>query len=649
MSVTEIVQRLDEDTAPKQAAAATDGKPVPAPVTPPQLGEILDAVVGFLCRWVVFQYSEQAIASALWIVHTWVIDAFDFTPYLHVFSAEKRSGKSRLLDVLELLVKNPWRGGGETEAVLFRKIKAKLPTLLSDEIDTVFHATKNDGMDNILRMFNLGFTRGYIVSRCVGTNTKFEIEEFDPFCPKALCGIGRCLPDTVADRALPIELVRQSSEEKAERFRVRDARKLVAGIRTEIQAWAMQPGLVDNLRAARPHIPADMQDRQEEICEPLIAIADLAGGKWPETGRAALVKLCAQEEDASIGVKLLTDLKRIFDETGADRLPTIDILNKLVAIEDDRPWAAWWLDDLKHDKPQKPATKLAKMLKRYKTKEYPIKARVIRVGDETPRGYERADLEPAWERYLPSLTQKAATSATSATYEGENVAPKGDVAASSKRGATQFSEGKSKNVAAVAAVAPLQGMRGETAKHDCVTYTNGRRHLCEDCERSWKAMKTIYPGDWIRLYPDEGQPHWLDALRQAIAKPCEVCEQSLAAEPYMWFHLEDGVAQCPACREEQWWDDGYEIDEFGNPSCWSHEHSREERIAEREHHCGSNAGVWLKSQEGQAWLRDGNADREALKAQFRSRRAGRRAASSMKPGEFLAEATRLFNAKPATH
>jgi hypothetical protein len=100
------------------------------------------------------------------------------------------SGKSRLLDVLELWVKNPWRDSGATEAVLFRKIERDKPTLLSDEIDTVFHSKANDGLQNIRRMVNLGFTRGNKVSRCEGANTKFDIVEFDPFCPKVLCGIG---------------------------------------------------------------------------------------------------------------------------------------------------------------------------------------------------------------------------------------------------------------------------------------------------------------------------------------------------------------------------------------------------------------------------------------------------------------------------
>src|SRR5215472_1361798 len=117
-------------SAPREKTASTQR----LAVQPRPLSDVLDAICAILRRYVVFAVHEQAIAISLWVVHTWIWEAFDFTPYLYVFSAEKRSGKSRLLDVLELLVKNPWRDSGATEAVLFRKIERDKPTLLSDEI-----------------------------------------------------------------------------------------------------------------------------------------------------------------------------------------------------------------------------------------------------------------------------------------------------------------------------------------------------------------------------------------------------------------------------------------------------------------------------------------------------------------------------------
>ncbi len=305
---------------------------------PTAFGKLLDAMCEFLGRYVVFQYREQPTLIALWIVHTWTIEAFDYTPYLHVHSAEKRSGKTRLLDVIHLLARRAWRAVSPTVSVLFRRVERDKPTLLYDEVDTVFHYAKNNGAEEIRSLLNTGFERGATVSRCVGKNANLDIKDFDPFCAKALSGIGKVLPDTVADRCIPIELVRQSRDEKVERFRKRDAQLLAAPIRAEIEALSKQTGFIETLRSARPILPEELTDRQQDICEPLLAIAEIAGGNWPQSARAALVKLCTQEEDASNGVKLLSDIKAVFDSTVADRLPTEQILEELVEIEDS-PWA----------------------------------------------------------------------------------------------------------------------------------------------------------------------------------------------------------------------------------------------------------------------------------------------------------------------
>jgi hypothetical protein len=369
--------------------------------SPPQtmsLGQVLDAVVGILGRYVVFPFKEQAEAIALFVVHTWTVGASDYTPYLFVHSAEKRSGKSRLLEVLNLLVRRPRFTPGGSSAALLRSIDENdPPTILLDEIDAVY-SKKNDSEAESLRQFlNAGFKRGSMFLRCVGQGSDQKPKEFPAFCPKVLAGIGKCLPDTVRDRSLPIELKRQAREERAERFREREAKGVIEPTRAALEALAERPGLLDALRQARPALPDELNDRQQDITEPLVAIADQAGGEWPERARAALVKLCAQEEDASIEVQLLADIKGIYHDRRADKLPTMEMLERLVAIEDDRPWALWWEDALDRDKPKGPAARLAKMLKRFKIK--PCK---IRMGEETVQGYRRADFLDAWKRYLPA-------------------------------------------------------------------------------------------------------------------------------------------------------------------------------------------------------------------------------------------------------
>jgi hypothetical protein len=214
----------------------------PVPIQSVQLADVLDSICAFLQRYIVFQRLEQPIVIALWIVHCWVLDAFDNTPYLHIRSPEKRCAKTRLLNCLVLFVLKAWLTVLPSEAVLYRKIEKDWPTLLLDEVDGIFTSKGKDERREALRsLLNAGFERGAQVPRCVGQGTNQEVRDFAVFCPKALAGIGR-LPDTIRDRSIPIELVRRARDEEVERFRKREAKTEAAPIRAELETWAGQLG-----------------------------------------------------------------------------------------------------------------------------------------------------------------------------------------------------------------------------------------------------------------------------------------------------------------------------------------------------------------------------------------------------------------------
>jgi hypothetical protein len=361
------------------------------------LAGVLDSICDFLQRYVVFASPAQPIVIALWIAHTWILDAFDYTPYLQIWSPEKRSGKTKLLDCLELLVLRAWRAVSPSEAVLYRKIESDQPTLLLDEVDTVFSGGNKDERKEPLRaLLNAGFERRAKVPRCVGQGSNYQVQEFAVFCPKAFAGIGK-LPETISDRCISIRLIRRSRDEKIDRFRKREAEAATLSIRERLTAWAQQSGQVEKLRAARPEVPSDLDDRQADICEPLIAIADAAGGDWPQRCRESLIILCSTQtdEDDSPGVKLLSAIRDVFRAADFDRLSTQHLLEHLIAQESDAPWPDWWERSLKDGNTRGPAAKLARLLK-----PFGIRARVIRLPDgSTPRGYLRQDFEEAWKRY----------------------------------------------------------------------------------------------------------------------------------------------------------------------------------------------------------------------------------------------------------
>ena len=130
-----------------------------------QLAGVLDSICEFLKTYVVFSSGAEPVAIAFWIAHTWIFDAFDYTPYLHIWSPEKRCGKTRLLDCLELLVAKPWRAVSPTEAVLYRKIENDQPTLLLDEVDTVFSGSRDERKEPLRALLNAGFERKAKVPR----------------------------------------------------------------------------------------------------------------------------------------------------------------------------------------------------------------------------------------------------------------------------------------------------------------------------------------------------------------------------------------------------------------------------------------------------------------------------------------------------
>ena len=195
---------------------------------PVEAGTILDKVFAFIRRFVSLPESPARVA-ALWVVHTHVFSAADATPYLAITSAEKESGKTRLLEVFETLVANPSLTGRVTAAVLTRKIDAQQPTLLLGESDAAFGGEK-EYAEALRGVLNSGHRRSGKASCCLGQGANMSYRDFSTFCPKAIAGIGK-LPDTVADRAIPIRLKRAAPGEGVQRFRRSNIESEAANLR----------------------------------------------------------------------------------------------------------------------------------------------------------------------------------------------------------------------------------------------------------------------------------------------------------------------------------------------------------------------------------------------------------------------------------
>jgi Toprim-like len=197
-------------------------------VEPERGQDVLDATARFLRRYVVLGEAELT-AAALWVVHTHTFDAAEATPYLAINSAEKESGKTRLLETLELLVAKPWLTGRVTTAVLTRKVDREEPTLLLDESDAAFGGEKEYA--EVLRgVLNTGYRRGGKTSVAVPAGRDWDYRDLATFCPKAIAGIGK-LPDTVQSRSISITLKRKAAAEQVQRFRRKNVEAEAAPLR----------------------------------------------------------------------------------------------------------------------------------------------------------------------------------------------------------------------------------------------------------------------------------------------------------------------------------------------------------------------------------------------------------------------------------
>jgi hypothetical protein len=189
------------------------------------VADYLVTIHAYLRRYIAFPGEHEPVAVSLWVAHAWLVEHFDVSPILAATSAEMRSGKTRVLDCLEMLCPRPWRVVQPSEAVLYSMLaKRPAPTLLFDEVDTIFTKRASERQEGIRAILNAGNQKGTPVARVRMDGRTRSLEELDVYGAKALAGIGE-LPPTVTDRSVVIRMRRRASDEPIARFRRREARR----------------------------------------------------------------------------------------------------------------------------------------------------------------------------------------------------------------------------------------------------------------------------------------------------------------------------------------------------------------------------------------------------------------------------------------
>ena len=390
----ELLARVVCEWRPLPSDPTSNGKVPDGPLLP--TGQLLDAVAEVLDRYVRLPSRRAALAVALWVLHTWALDGAHATPYLVIQSPVKRSGKTRLQETLELLVRDPWMIAAASESAMFRKIAEQRPTLILDEVDAIF-AGKAENAEALRGLLNAGNRPRAAVARVVGEGANLKTVDFPVYCAKVLAGISTDRwPDTILDRSIRVTLQRKKQDETVARFRHRKAYTETEGLRTALAVWAAEH--TQTLHDAEPELPDELDDRAAEGWEALFAIADLAGPTFAEQSRKAATGLAkdAPEDEDGHGVLLLKTLKGLFDDAPA--LHTETILKGLNE-SDELPFGGY-RKGLGID-----GRGLARLLK-----PFSIHRKSVRIGADIKKGYEREQFAEAWERYCTNPKKAPDTS-----------------------------------------------------------------------------------------------------------------------------------------------------------------------------------------------------------------------------------------------
>jgi len=399
---------------------------------------LLNGLTSLVTRYVILP-EHAAEALALWIVHTYAFELRDVTTYLALESPVRRCGKSTLLNILSRLVNRPLVAANVSPSALYRAIEELRPTLMIDEADTFLKPN-----DELIGILNAGYHRAtaYVLrvasERSGATQTEgrglrvegegedgaslprllhnervagagqSEGSENSPFtthrsplnngpvrvgpslvrfscwCPKIIARIGR-LPETLADRCIVIRMQRKTPNDKCERLRNLET------IDLRNQCIQFVQDHRDAIISAKPEIPAALNDRAADIWEPLLAIADGAGGDWPARAREAAVALSSDTRENNPVGSLLLDIFLLFAMSGQERIPTRDLILALNTQFADRPWMEG-----------RKGQRSTEIWLSQQLRPFGISPRTFRGQDSIIRGYLREDFAEAFRRYIPA-------------------------------------------------------------------------------------------------------------------------------------------------------------------------------------------------------------------------------------------------------
>ncbi|HTR24848.1 MAG TPA: DUF3631 domain-containing protein [Terriglobales bacterium] len=342
----------------------------------------------YITAYVTLLEPYYALVIALWLMATHAWTAFDAFPYLVVTSATKRSGKTRLLELLSFVASNSRLVAHISPAALYRTIDAEKPTLLVDEAE-MFSSAQSEYRS----LLNTGYRRGQTVKRHDG--------DYETYCPKAFALIGD-LHDTLRDRSVVVAMTRAGA---SRRFVFSEAQEEGAALREKLNAAVSSRAQeIGEAAGGFDGLPF-LTDRDEEIWTPLFVLCRLlCPDRLPELSRAAAdmsaAKTARPRRHAELGEEedqaqeqeyaewLLRDMVAITDER--DQITTQEAIGKLREIPTS-PWRRFRGEGLRDG--IEGGMLLSRMLSQFGVKPTTIRIAQKNLGvGSTAKGYKREAL-----------------------------------------------------------------------------------------------------------------------------------------------------------------------------------------------------------------------------------------------------------------
>jgi hypothetical protein len=346
-------------------------------------------------------------AFTLWAANTYAYDLWRHAPLLHIYSPEPNCGKTTALKILLYVSRDADYTESPTESSCFRLIAQEHPTMLLDEMDTIFTG-KVETDKAMQRLLNSVFERGSKYNRTEQEGKRWVVNHYDVFSPVAFATVrSEIVPASTRSRTIPINMQRLRGKPRfGEREREINRLRTVGA---KLGAWVAS--VREKLRQADPNTPDFAIGRQLDVASPLLAIAQEAGGRWPEFAMDSLFsQLAGDTARQSTSAQLLRDIRKVFFPVNDDgtpeeprqRIASVDVACALGRMQD-TIWATYGGKTcckrcgLHHITP----SQIKRLLSDYQDAQgQRIEPRDLRIEGKVTKGYEQTQFEAAWKAYL---------------------------------------------------------------------------------------------------------------------------------------------------------------------------------------------------------------------------------------------------------